>query len=153
MTKFCFSLYFQDMMISKAYMFSLMYFLAFILMYLDKILAATSTSEAEIIQTADEWNDAFCQIKQFNQSIEVEGCKTVYVMNSYCYGQCRSLFMPYKKQGLFTCYLCTAAKKKIKNITLQCSENDETKQKQFKLTIVQRCQCKRAKFTNMLPPK
>ena len=141
------------MEIEKTHSLSVFYLLSFLLIYLDNLSAALATSDSRIIQTAVEWNDTFCEAKRFNQTIQAQGCETIHVMNNYCHGQCRSLFMPYKKQGLFSCYLCVPVKKRIQNITLQCKDNDETKQKQINVTMVERCECKRTRFQHTLPPK
>ena len=141
------------MKVSKATLTSLLFDLVFILMYLDNLSVDPATSDAKIIQTAVEWNNTFCETKRFNQTVKVEGCETINIMNNYCYGQCRSLFMPYKTQGFFSCYLCTPIKKRIQNITLQCRENDEIKQKQLKMTMVEKCGCTRTRYQHKLPPK
>ena len=137
----------------KSSLFPSLYLYVFMLIYLDTLSGAQHIHEAMLIQTASEWNDTFCEAKRFNQTIKTDGCKNVYVMNNYCYGQCKSLYVPYKKrQGLFACYLCTAVKKKQLNITLQCHQKLKTMQKRILLNVVEKCECKRANLKYTLPP-
>ena len=124
----------------------ILYLSVFMVVYLVNPSVVQKISEAMLIQTAAEWEDVFCKMQEFNQTIKGEGCKTVYVLNNLCYGQCNSIFMPYKKQELFTCYQCTAVKKRHLNVTQQCIENHKIKLKLIRVNIVEKCECTRTKF-------
>ena len=127
--------------------------LIFILMYLECSLDALPISDTVLIQRAAEWEDTFCETKSFNQTLEAKSCDTVHVMNNYCYGQCKSVFMPYRKQGLFSCALSTPIKMKQLNITQQCNKGKDEKQKLIRLNIVEKCECKTTKSKYRLSQK
>eukprot|EP00794_Sanderia_malayensis_P017535 gene17535-19285_t len=86
-----------------------------------------------------------CKTMPFNYTIAIDGCYPMVIANNFCYGQCKSHFLPQVKDlGIptFSCSACYPVVKRIKKFYLKCPSADGFKFKPVRVMMVVNCECK-----------
>lgn len=83
-----------------------------------------SRAPAPILMGRDRIRQNFCLTKTFTQTIQVRGCHPKRILNSFCYGQCNSFFIPTlsgsTNSPVQTCEGCKPQKTHTLKINLIC---------------------------------
>jgi len=104
----------------------------------------TSNDEEDVvIMKRSELRKDWCKTRSFKQTIKIEGCLPVQVINNYCYGQCNSLYIPShdSKQPWFeSCTSCLPQRTFTKTVTLRCPSLP-VKFRKHKYLHSKKCRC------------
>lgn len=104
----------------------------------------TSEDEADVfIMKKADLRDDWCKTRPFKQTIQVNGCLPLEVMNNFCYGQCNSLYIPNhaSAEPLFqSCTSCMPQRTFTKTVTLRCPSLP-VKFRKHKYTYSKKCRC------------
>ena len=84
---------------------------------------------------------SWCKGKYFNQTINRKGCKTRYIQNKMCIGECLSYYLPRRNHNEVACFACRPYEKETKPVLFNCSgDQGRTIQMAF-VQIVLECKC------------
>ena len=85
-----------------------------------------------------------CNSLTFNYTISEPGCESRVIQNKFCYGQCRSYYLPNGK-GLgspsFTCSVCRPVLTTRKKYFLKCRTLGGVRYKTWTVSHIVRCGC------------
>ena len=87
-----------------------------------------------------------CQPKSYNRTISRANCEPVIVNTGFCYGMCRSFYIP-GKQTLQSCQCCRPTKILTDFILLNCPQRNE-RRKIIKTEKIVGCACKNCQDEN-----
>lgn len=90
----------------------------------------------------------FCRATKFRMPVQEDGCESMTIENSYCYGQCLSQFVPagWKdnfSEGRMACTVCVPIAKVTRKVVLKCPGHAKRFSIQ-KIPIIKECKCKMA---------
>lgn len=101
----------------------------------------------------DNEGKAECKALTFCYTINVPGCEPKVVRNSFCYGQCKSYFVPngkfYSKPG-FTCSSCRPVAVKRLTHYLKCHTSKGKQCRPWKAVRILGCACMKTLCTPWL---
>ena len=80
-----------------------------------------------------------CQMYNYIDTIEREGCEPVQIENKFCGGRCISRYYP----GFAYCTACMPRKIAVKKIFFDCPKDPVKKIRHRRIQFVQDCECKR----------
>lgn len=109
-------------------------------------LKSEDEADVFIMKKSDLRND-WCKTRPFKQTIQVNGCLPLEVMNNFCYGQCNSLYIPSHESSepLFqSCTSCLPQRTFTKTVTLRCPSLP-VKFRKHKYTYSKKCRCSSVK--------
>lgn len=105
-------------------------------------LTSEDDDDVFIMKKSDLRND-WCKTRPFKQTIKVDGCLPVEVINNFCYGQCNSLYIPSyeSSEPLFeSCTSCLPQRTFTRTVTLRCPSLP-VKFRKHKYTHSKKCRC------------
>jgi len=85
----------------------------------------------------------FCQTVPYKQKIQEPGCLSRTVLNSYCYGNCNSFFIPANGNNSLpfsSCAFCLPRRYRWTTVRLKCPDSLPTIRR-IKVQIVSKCRC------------
>ena len=91
--------------------------------------------------TAHDLGRPWCTMKSFQQQLRVRGCKEQHITNNLCFGQCRSFFIPRRKNYFQSCSACTPVSAVVKKVALECPDR-RTKRVVKEVKIITSCECR-----------
>ena len=80
-----------------------------------------------------------CQMYNYVDTIEREGCEPVQIENKFCGGKCISRYYP----GFAYCTACMPRKIIMKKVFFKCPDDPVKKVRHRRIHFVQDCQCRR----------
>ena len=83
--------------------------------------------------------DSECQMYNYVDTIERQGCKPVQIENKFCGGKCISRYYP----GFAYCTACMPRKIILKKVFFECPTDPVKKVRHRRIQFVQDCECKR----------
>lgn len=83
----------------------------------------------------------WCRMKPLTQRVRRRGCETETVINNMCYGQCRSFYIPVRRNFFESCSFCTPINSTTKSVVLNCPSRTK-KQIVKKVQIITACSCR-----------
>ncbi|XP_022654080.1 uncharacterized protein LOC111247436 [Varroa destructor] len=92
-------------------------------------LLQENEAPSSVLMGRDRVRRNFCLTKAFTQTIQVRGCHPKKIINSFCYGQCNSFFIPTlsgsTNSPVKTCEFCKPLKTHMLKINLVCPSRAE----------------------------
>uniref|UniRef100_A0A3B1JEM7 Gremlin 1, DAN family BMP antagonist n=1 Tax=Astyanax mexicanus TaxID=7994 RepID=A0A3B1JEM7_ASTMX len=86
----------------------------------------------------------WCKTQPLKQALREEGCLTRYIINSFCYGQCNSFYIPrhlHQGDGAFqSCSFCKPKSFTAVSYTLQCP-GQIPRLRRKRVLRVKQCRC------------
>lgn len=88
----------------------------------------------------------FCKTKRFPMRVYAPGCESKEIRNNFCYGQCRSQFIPVGWKPEYDhrevpCSNCIPVKWVTRKVVLNCPGQTKNFNVQ-KIQIIKKCKCK-----------
>ena len=83
--------------------------------------------------------DTECQMYNYVDTVERQGCKPVQIENKFCGGKCISRYYP----GFAYCTACMPRRIILKKVFFQCPKDPVKKVRHRRIQFVQDCECKR----------
>lgn len=92
--------------------------------------------------TREDIGQPWCKMQPFQQTIRRRGCQARNVTNNLCYGQCRSFYVPYRKNFFESCSYCTPVSSKTEIVMLNCPDRSPPSRVVKRVKIVTACSCR-----------
>ena len=90
-----------------------------------------------------------CKTLVFNHTISVPDCQPRVIQNRFCYGQCKSYFLPNRKNygiSSFACSVCRPTVIKKRKVYLKChAVNGVRRFKVRNIAYIRSCSCVKTK--------
>ena len=86
-----------------------------------------------------EW----CKTKPLRVKVHHYGCRPTEILNHFCYGHCKSVYIPYYGSvatAFETCSVCTPVHSYWKLVTLKCP-NQAVKLQRERVHFIKKCRC------------
>ena len=103
------------------------------------------SSQKSTFRSYDQW----CRTQKTRVAVTAPGCRTKFVKNNYCYGQCNSYYLPSALaenvinggRPTFMCHVCAPVKIRVRKVYLNCPNAPHNKRKRRRVQIVEECRC------------
>ena len=97
--------------------------------------------------------NSHCKTLPFNYTVTAKGCMPLMVFNNFCYGQCKSYFVPNhmnSKDPWYSCSVCGPVLQRTRAVYLKCVTQNGLQYKRLEMSVIVRCGCKAARCMAML---
>ena len=106
---------------------------------------ALNHNQKSTFRSYDQW----CRTQKTRVAVTAPGCRTKFVKNNYCYGQCNSYYLPSALtenvinggRPTFMCHICAPVKLRVRKVYLNCPNAPHNKRKRRRVQIVEECRC------------